>query len=628
MLTVALVVLSACFGATNSAVRAGELVEPPALAEEVAAGRLPPLAERLPAQPMVMNVADAGRHGGSLRMLFARAKDIRIVTVYSYARLVRYNEDLEIVPDIAEAVEVEEGRSFTIRIRAGHKWSDGQPFTSEDFRYYWEDMATNAVISPLGPESMLVVDGKPATFEVIDERTVRYTWEKPNPYFLPALAAPRPPFIYRPAHYLRQFHERYAPADRLAALVAEHSQRDWRALHYFMDKPYTADNIAFPSLQPWVNTTNSPSERFIFKRNPYFHRVDQNGRQLPYLDQLVAGITSGDLIPAKVGTGDADLQARGLEFKNYTFLKNGEDRNGYDVRLWRTAQGARVALFPNLHVSDPVQRTLARDVRFRRALSLAIDRGEINQTLFFGLAEESNNTVIPDSPLFKDEYQSSWATYDIDEANRLLDEIGLVQRDGEGYRLMSDGRRLEIIVETAGEDQEQTDVLQLVRDTWRKAGIALFIKPSRREVMRDHAKSGTAWVTIFYGIDNGLAGPDTAPIEFVPTSEDQLQWPLWGRYYETAGKSGEAPDMPEGQKLAMLHERWASSLDSDERETIWHDILATHAENVFTIGVVCRVPQPVVVSRKLHNVPEDGIYSWDPGAHFGLYSPDTFWMDQ
>ncbi|MEL6747816.1 MAG: ABC transporter substrate-binding protein, partial [Pseudomonadota bacterium] len=289
------------------------LIEPPLLAQRVAAGTLPPIAERLPTNPRVMTLQEPGRHGGTMRTLFGRTKDIRLMTVYGYARLIGFDRTLNLTADILESYEVIDGRKFTLRLRAGHRWSDGAPFTAEDFRYYWEDIASDETISPLGPGAIFKVNGDLPTFEVLDALTVRYTWAAPNAEFLPALAAPRPPFIYRPAHYLKQFHARYADKKTLKAIVKKKRQRNWRALHFKMDRPYRNDNIAYPTLQPWKNTTKPPSQRFVFKRNPYFHRIDEAGRQLPYIDEVAAGIASAKLIPLKVGTGDAEFQARGLE---------------------------------------------------------------------------------------------------------------------------------------------------------------------------------------------------------------------------------------------------------------------------------------------------------------------------
>ena len=186
------------------------LMETPYFADAVASGKLPAVNQRLPDEPALAELERLGRPGGDLRMLMASAKDSRMMVVYGYARLVAYTPALAIVPDMLRAVDVEEGRIFTLHLRRGHKWSDGQPFTSEDFRYWFEDVANNPELSAAGLPPQLLVDGEPPKFEVIDETTVRYTWEKPNPLFLPALAGPDPLFIYCPAHYLKQFHIKYA----------------------------------------------------------------------------------------------------------------------------------------------------------------------------------------------------------------------------------------------------------------------------------------------------------------------------------------------------------------------------------------------------------------------------------
>jgi peptide/nickel transport system substrate-binding protein len=393
-----------------------------------------------------------------------------------------------------------------------------------------------------------------------------------------------------------------------------------------MDNLYEADNPELPTLNPWVNTTHMPADRFVAVRNPYFHRVDEAGRQLPYIDRLVLSIADPKLIPAKTGAGEADLQARDLNFSNYTFLKQGEKTNDYRTLLWRAGRGAHVALFPNLNVNDPVWRSLLRDVRFRRALSLAIDRSLVNQVLYFGLAIEGNNTVLEASPLYRPEFRSRWANYDRKEADRLLDELGLKRRRAGGLRRLPDGRPLEIIVETAGESTEQTDVLELIRETWREVGIQLYSKPSQREAFRNRVFAGETVMSVWSGWDNGLPTPDTPPDELAPTSQVQLQWPKFGQYFETRGRSGEAPDMPPVQELMGLYRGWLSSSTKEERERIWQRMLAIHADQQFVIGIVAGVPQPVVARDTLVNVPAKAFYNWEPGAFFGLYHPDTFWF--
>ena len=342
---------------------AAELRETPMLAAQVAAGTLPPVAARVPLVPdVVEDIESIGRPGGEMRMLMASPKDTRIMVVYGYARLVAYTPDLEIVPDMLERVDVEGGRIFTLHLRPGHKWSDGQPFTSEDFRYWFEDVAGNKELSATGLPVVLMPHGEPPRFEVLDEHTVRYTWAQPNPLFLPALAGASPLYIYAPAHYLKQFHKKYADKAQLAALVKEAGVRNWSALHNKKEAMYKNDNPEQPTLEPWVLKTRPPSDRLVFERNPYYYRVDSSGQQLPYIDRVVFSVANSKIIPAKTGAGESDLQARYLSFDDYTFLKASETQNGYKVLLWRTGSGSQLALYPNLNVDDETWRQVVRDV--------------------------------------------------------------------------------------------------------------------------------------------------------------------------------------------------------------------------------------------------------------------------
>ena len=606
------------------------LPEVPFLVEHVSAGTLPPVADRIPQQPLTVDLAALGRepgqHGGEIDILMARGKDTRLMTVYGYARLIGYNPNMALQPDILGSVENEENKAFTLHLRAGHRWSDGHPFTSADFRYFWEDMALNEMLSPFGPPEKLVVNGKPARVEILDELTVRYSWDEPNPYFLPALAGARPLYIYAPAHYLKQFHASYQDQAKLSEEVEFAGVRNWAGLHTRYGHQYKFDNPDLPTLQPWINTTHPPSERFVFERNPYFHRVDTNGLQLPYIDRVLVNIGSAGLIPAKAGAGESDLQARYLRLDNYPFLVEGGERNGFNVHLWKRGVGSQMALYPNLNSVNPAWRALVRDIRFRRALSLAIDREEINQVVYFGLVAASANTVLPESPLFREDYQQAWSEFDLDTANALLDEIGLTERDTDGLRLMSDGRALEIVIQSAGESTEQSDILELIHDTWLQLGIKIHTKPSQREVFRERVYSGEAMMAVWHGYDNGLPTADTPPDEFVPMHQDQLQWPVWGQHYETSGLTGETPDLAPVQRLLELAEAWRLAGSSAGKEDAWHEILKIHAEQVYSIGTVSGVPQPVVVSNRLHNVPPEALYAWAPCSYFGMYWPDTFWL--
>lgn len=621
------------FWALSSADVIGAQNTPPAsaipyFAEQVAQGTLPPVSKRLPAAPATPSFEgkEIGRYGGKIRMLMGKAKDIRMMVVYGYSRLVGYDKNFNLAADILQKIDNQEGRIFTLHIRPGHRWSDGVEFTAEDFRFFWQDKATHPVLSPYGPPPAMIRSEEIPRFEVIDKYTVRYTWKVPNPYFLPALAGPRPLFIYMPAHYMKQFHSDHMDKTVLETQVKAANKRNWRSLFVSKGRQYKLTNSELPSLQPWINSTASPSERFVFKRNPYFHRVDPAGKQLPYVDEVIINIASSGLVPAKTGSGESDLQARYLRLDNFTFLKEGEKKNDFKVNLWSTGRGAHIALYPNLTAKEPKWRTLMQNADFRRALSLGVNREEINQVIYFGLATQMTNSVLPKSPLYKSENALSYAQYDPASANKLLDNIGLDKRNSSGTRLFKDGTPVEILIQTAGESTEETDVLALVKDSWRKIGIKMYIKPIQREVLRDRVFAGDAIMTTWYGLPNGLPVPQMSPEQLAPTRQDQFHWSQWGRHHETG--EGYAPNLPKVQQLVKLNNAWSIASTVEEQRLIWDKMLAIHASEIYTIGLISRVLQPVVVHKDLRNVPQRAYYNWDPGAYFGIHNMPSFWYQK
>ncbi|GHB19306.1 peptide ABC transporter substrate-binding protein [Pseudovibrio japonicus] len=591
---------------------------------------LPPIEERLPSEPLVTNPEDLGRvvgvQGGSLHTLIARPKDVRLINVWGYARLVGYDEDLELNPDILESVENENDRVITLHLREGHKWSDGTPFTSEDFRFWFEDIALNKQLNPIGLPSFMLVDGEGPQFTVLDETAVRFEWNAPNPMFLQELAKARPPFIYRPAQYLKQFHQDYGNPEFISQIARLEKVRGWAPLFNRMDDMYDASNPFIPTLQPWVPRSASGERRAVMERNPFFHRVDSTGQQLPYIDRVIMDVVDSNLIPAKTLAGESDLQARGLGFGDISVLKRGEQLRDYDTRLWLNSKGSEISILPNLSVEDPTWRKLMQDRRFRHALSLGIDRELINKVLYFGLGRAGNDTVLDVSPLYQPDFQIAWAEFDPDLANELLDEIGLTDRRGDGIRLLEDGRPLQLIIELTGESSEQNDALELVAETWKEIGVSAFIRPSQRDTIRARAIAGSLMMSVWSGFENGVPTAGMPPIDYAPTREDFLSWARWGNYYETDGHSGTKPDWPPAVRLIELFDQWLVSASFEERDVIWEQMLQIHAEETIHIGLVNGVRQPVVV-KGLLNVPETGIYGWDPGAQFGIHRMDLFFFE-
>jgi peptide/nickel transport system substrate-binding protein len=186
---------------------------------------------------------------------------------------------------------------------------------------------------------------------------------------------------------------------------------------------------------------------------------------------------------------------------------------------------------------------------------------------------------------------------------------------------------MELVVETAGEESEQSDILELVAEDWAAIGLKIHTRPSQREVFRNRIFSGETLMSIWYGLENGIPTADMSPQEFVPTDQLQLQWPKWGQHWQTKGEAGVAPDEPEAAKLLELFKDWRGATDTDRRREIWNQILEVYSDQVYSIGLIGGVMQPVAVHKTLRNVPAEAMYNWEPGAQFGIYRPDTFWFD-
>ncbi|KAB7616000.1 ABC transporter substrate-binding protein [Amylibacter sp. SFDW26] len=600
--------------------------------EQVKSNKLPAIHDRIPDNPLIVVLPNKGRtfgvQGGTLRTMVTRSKDTRQMVVYGYSRLVNYNEAYELKADILENFENEDDKKFTLRLRKGHKWSDGAPFTSADFKYWWVDVASNKYLSPSGSPDFLYVDRELPTVSFPDELTIIYEWQNPNPKFLQTLAQARPPFIFRPAHYLKQYHADYADPDFLAKAIVKKKVRSWASLHNKLDNMYKFDNAKLPTLQPWLVDEKSTKNRKLFVRNPYYHRVDGKGVQLPYIDHVDMNVVGSGLVAAKANAGEVDLQARGLSFKDISILKKGEKDGGkYKTFLWANGTASQIAIYPNLNFADRAWREIMRDVRFRRALSLSIDRNMINRVLYFGLAKESSMTALPRSAFYDPQNRKAWSQFDLDLANDLLDEMGLTERRSDGIRLLPDGRPVQMVVETPGERQEVENALSIITDTWREAGVKLVVRPLERDILRNRVYSGTTMAAIWFGWDNGLPQPNTSPSYLAPRQQDFFAWPKWGQHYQMHGKGGYEVDMPEPQKLLKLSLDWDHTSDTETRSQIWQEMLSIHADQQYGIGILSEAPQPVVVSNHLKNVPKDAVWAWDPGAHFGVYRMDEFYFD-
>ncbi len=597
--------------------------EAPALAELVKAGKLPPVAERISLEPLVIEpVEETGQYGGTMNVLMDITLGTNFMCIGTSEMMLRWDRAVKtIIPNVAKKWEVSgDGKVFTLYLRRGIKWSDGQPFTADDVMFFFEDVIGNKEITPAFPTEF-VVGGQPVKAEKIDDYTVRLSFVKPHG-FLPQYLASGARH-WRPKHYLKQFHAKYTPKEQLEAKAKEAKFERWDQLFTQKDDWYNLQNPDYPVIQAWYPTTPPPSTRYSFKRNPYYWKVDPKGNQLPYVDEVVVSIVEGaEVVKLKTVAGNSDLQYRSIEFGDYPLLKENTEKGGYRVFLWENPRGALPAFMPNQNCKDEVLRKLIQEDKFRIALSYAINRQQVNEMVFLGAGKPRQATEASSSPVYKEEYGKAYAEYDPKKANALLDEIGLTKRDAEGYRLRPDGKTLFLLVETPGEDPATTAQVELLKRYWKDIGIKTELQNLERAIFRNRVYAGD--VSIGTWLLDYVYYPYN-PIFTVPISQSTYWAPAYGQWYATGGKAGEEPT-GDLRKLQIIWDELKEVIDPPKQIELFRQLYDLHAKHCWIIGIVGEVPQPIVVSKKLRNVPEKGLYSWTHGQYVGWSQMEQYFF--
>jgi len=579
-----------------------EARESPALSRLVRAGKLPPLEQRLPDRPLVVKPYEApGYYGGTWHMMVDNPDLGMYKMIAGYAPLVRWRADcMGLEPGTAHTWEYNEnGTQLTFYLRKGIRWSDGVEFTSEDFKY-WADLCHEGKQRMKTPFWTLV-DGKEMTVETPDRYTIVMKFAGPNWYALYHLATG---FWWCddyniPKHYMKQFDPKFNPRYK------DYSEFDKKNLTHF--------NPDRPTLWPWrLKAIEDGGFRMVFERNPYYYMVDTQGRQLPYVDRVVATYVPDPQVRVlKVLSGEVDAQFRLLELRDIALYMEGRARAGYRVIRWTEASGGNTSFLVNWSPPDPVLRDLFRDFRFRKALSHAIDREKCNEIAWRGLGVPQQATVSregwhfqsPEGRKVFDEWARSHTKFDIPLANRLLDEMGLTKRDAQGYRLRPDGKRLSLLVDlppqsVAGPD---TDEALIAADGWRQLGFEVILKnwPSAWFTLRQRLSQYTISV-------HGEAEMDlfTYPDWVFPTSD--IYWhSTVGKWYKTGGKEGEAPTGPM-KRLLDIYARILAEKDIEKAHRLVHEAVKVHIEEgLFAIGTAARLPALVIAKNNFRNVPTE-----------------------
>ncbi len=591
----------------------------PLLAEQVAAGALPPLAERLPDDPMVVEPIDGiGTHGGTARLFVAGEGLINVPEgVLRPGPQMRLN-----LPNWAEKVEYRNGgRTLYVALRPGHRWSDGHPLTADDYQFWFEHVLMNKDLTPVVEPRF-----KGARFEKHDEHHFSYHFPQPMPLFVNHLAH-NSSRLAMPAHFMQRYHPSFTPKEQLEREAAERGLQDWRT--YFGAVNSTTDLIYFarPVLTAFV-VVNRTSTRALLRRNPYYPKVDPAGNQLPYIDYLeVQRVDSPEIMAAKASTGQVDFAGRQFMTADIPLFKRFEQKNAYATYIWPRPYGSDVILQFNLNHPDRGLREIFQDVRFRRAMSLAINRDEVNDIAYFGQGVSRQLTVVPSSRYFEPEFATAYAEFDPRRAMALLDEVGLIDRDGDGTRERPNGESLQITLEyMIGETPKQV-TLDLVTAHWREVGVSVNLKQISGPLQRIRARAGLMDMTIWHADRNADILFPIEPYWYVPTNRgwEQSQWSAWTQWYFTDGENGEEPPA-QIKELLGWWERLRRATDEAERIAMGKKILRSQAENLWALGVIGLGPHPIVVSNRLRNVPRLGYWGWDSRWSWP-YFPETWYLD-
>lgn len=592
--------------------------EAPVLAEMVEAGSLPPLGERLPENPLMVEPIEIGQYGGTWRRLMTGiGDDGNLVRTTSYEPLVRWDTEFnEVIPNVAESWEVsEDGREFTFYLRPGMKWSDGVPFTAEDIRFWYEDVANNADLNPSGID-FLTVGGETADFEVIDAHTVKFTFAEPAGLFLPQLAAPWGSQVtYYARHYFEQVHPTYN--ENAIDDATNAGFEDWAT--YFVNRGgdiYNPSRWApeVPTLDAWTaeNALQSDTTQLVLVRNPYYWKVDPEGKQYPYIDRLTF-----DVVPEvanmvlRAAAGEVDMQERHINaLDNRAFYVDNQEQGGYEIFDMSSTDSNSAVLQLNMTSKNPVLREIFANQDFRIALSYAINRQEIIDTLYFGTTIPYQPAPLPGTALYNEQLATQYTEYNVELANQMLDDAGFSERDGEGFRLMPDGNRLSFVMVYSEFPAESAQVIEFVQRYWREVGIDMQPREMPRESFDEFVYSN-GHDAVLWGGEGGVR-PVGRPHNFMPSDTNAWfasAWGIWSEYPEDA--NAEEPSNPAALRQIELFEQIKQTADQDQQTELMQEILQIAADEFWVIGISTPQPQYGIVKTNFRNVPPLMPLSWE-----------------
>ena len=606
-------------------------------------GDLPPLAERLPSEPLVMVPYDSvGSYGGELDVLSnateAGTSDFLSVR---HVNLVRYSDDLQtIVPNVAKSWEWNEDfTQLTFTLRAGHKWSDGAPFTSADVKFWYDNLHMDTNIFET-PKDYVTVAGEPMTVDTPDDTTVIFNLPAPKPGLL-AHFATHFGQGFQPMHFLGQFHPAInAEADAYAqslgfengydAIKAYWGNSDWTDTPTpMLSKPDLVDGLpkaTVPTLESHIYVRDTTEGRFLVA-NPYFHQVDTTGQQLPYIStQDEVYINDNEVRILKLVNGEIDYKSQSLQLASAPILLENQEKSDYTIYL---RPEITIGAFGfNVTHEDPAKREVFGDVRFREAMSIAINRDELNEVAFFGQGTPQQYVGFSPLPEFVDPAWLAYKTgYDPDAANALLDELGMADTDGDGLRELPNGDKLVVALNFSTQGIAGQTV-ELVAQNWAEVGIQSVVKEVTPDEYRSAQSSNqldvSMWrksqpLAIVLG-NNELWVP---PYENYFGNRNAM---LWAEWIDSDGAAGVEPPQWAMDMIDDINALQSADQSSQEFKDLVTDMVKATAENLLFIGTV-NAPAPIYRNNDLKNFADFKTHSYEYYRTYP-YRATTWWLDE
>jgi peptide/nickel transport system substrate-binding protein len=630
---------------TNPAQFPKTFQESPQLAELVKAGKLPPVAERLGQDPLVIKpVHEIGRYGGTWRRGFTGPADkFNGYRTLGHDNLLYWDyTGSKVVPNIARGWEfADDGRTFTLYLRRGMKWSDGHPFTADDFIFWYEDIYNNKDLVPTKAVQM-TMNSEPVVIEKVDTYTVRL--RSPAPYYLlPDVLAGQNAIaghaqgglsamgLYAPAHYLKQFHPNYVAKEALDKKVKEAQVDNW--VNLFKFKNDWTLNPELPVVTAWKTTSPINTPTWVLERNPYSIWVDTAGNQLPYIDKVVMTLAENlEVLNLRAIAGEYDFQERHVDLGKLPVFLENQQRGNYKVSLDPSNHGTDTGLrFNQSYNADPEIARWLTNRDFRIALSLGIERDQLNETFWLGIGTPGSYVVAEASPYNPGpEYRTLHHTYDPKTANALLNKIGLEKKDAEGYRLRTDGKgrlRLELMTQS-GVFFPFTQIAEMIKEQWKKIGIQVDVVEVERSLntRRIEANEHQIDLRAADGTEHMFAHH---PGAIFPSGGGlDSMGPLYGKWFASGGTQGKEP--PPRMRELMDKYRRAFAVPESERNELAREVWQIACDEVWTIGTVGLSPAIVgvrVVKTTMGNIPER-LYNSASHKSPGPARPEQFYFRQ